>query len=557
MIIPSPIRGALRPRINTNAYRFLGIVLLLVLGSPLATAADVELTWDVNPAEEAVSGYRLHYGITSGHYEYTSDVGSKNSAILENLGGNIHYYVALSAYTGEGLESELSEEFEFITPAAPEESDPETGGGADTESDAGHEGSTASDPNGSESAGGSNTGDGLSSGKVDVDLAWDPNPAADGQVGYRLYYGTTSGSYPAVLDTGTSTSATMTGLAGKTVYYVVLSAYNEEGIESEFSEEFKFLAPEASADTGGDGIAENDPGTYVGTGTPDHTGQDGEAESPTTGSDGGDSENNTEVEGELPGGNATADLIWDANPATDGVIGYRLYYGITSGSYPAMIDTGASTSVTVTGLAEDTTYFVVLTAYNDEGLESPPSEEFQFVSSSNLPPEIVLTRIGGEDISSQDGTMILLATARDEDGFVSRVDFYDGTRLLHSDENFPYALRVSGLAPGLHQLRAIAVDDFGEATESAALSVQVGSAIAAPLPETPKLTLTQSSVGKSPLFTVTASPGSRVHLEASSNLNDWDVVSEGLADDSGNVEITDPTPESELPSQRFYRVVTL
>lgn len=72
-----------------------------------------------------------------------------------------------------------------------------------------------------------------------VILAWDRNPEPD-VIGYRVYFGTTTGVYPGLLDVGNATEAVLDSLAGETTYYVVVTAYNTAGLESEFSEEITF-----------------------------------------------------------------------------------------------------------------------------------------------------------------------------------------------------------------------------------------------------------------------------------------------------------------------------
>jgi Fibronectin type III domain len=77
-----------------------------------------------------------------------------------------------------------------------------------------------------------------------VTLTWNPpmtrkdgSPLAPGEIGgYRLYYGTTEGNYIYSIDIndGTAESATVTDLtAGK--YYFVITTYDTEGRESDFS----------------------------------------------------------------------------------------------------------------------------------------------------------------------------------------------------------------------------------------------------------------------------------------------------------------------------------
>ena len=57
------------------------------------------------------------------------------------------------------------------------------------------------------------------------------------------------------------------------------------------------------------------------------------------------------------------------------IAGYRLFYGPTSGNYTQQIDVGNTTAATVSNLANGGTYFFVVTAYNTDAMESPPSNE--------------------------------------------------------------------------------------------------------------------------------------------------------------------------------------
>jgi len=67
-------------------------------------------------------------------------------------------------------------------------------------------------------------------------LAWEPNSEED-VVGYKLHYGTQSGTYDRVLDVGTELACSLHDLPEDTTYYFAVTAYNNFGIESEFSEE--------------------------------------------------------------------------------------------------------------------------------------------------------------------------------------------------------------------------------------------------------------------------------------------------------------------------------
>ena len=70
----------------------------------------------------------------------------------------------------------------------------------------------------------------------------------------------------------------------------------------------------------------------------------------------------------------SATLTWQ--PSSDpSVAGYKLYYGTASHNYAAALDTGASTTATVSNLTAGATYYFAVTAYNSSGEESPFSNE--------------------------------------------------------------------------------------------------------------------------------------------------------------------------------------
>jgi hypothetical protein len=67
-----------------------------------------------------------------------------------------------------------------------------------------------------------------------VSLAWDP---ASGAAGYRVYYGSSSGSYTQSVDVGSATSATVSGLGDCQSWYLAVKAYNNAGESPGFSNE--------------------------------------------------------------------------------------------------------------------------------------------------------------------------------------------------------------------------------------------------------------------------------------------------------------------------------
>jgi hypothetical protein len=71
---------------------------------------------------------------------------------------------------------------------------------------------------------------------------------------------------------------------------------------------------------------------------------------------------------------ATLTLAWDPSAAPD-VAGYVLYWGTHSGVYGNSLDVGNQTQQPVAGLADNTTYYFVVRAYNSASVLSPPSNE--------------------------------------------------------------------------------------------------------------------------------------------------------------------------------------
>jgi hypothetical protein len=75
-----------------------------------------------------------------------------------------------------------------------------------------------------------------------VVLAWDPSVSTN-VAGYRVYYGVGSKSYTNYVSVGPATNATLSGLAWGTTYYFAATAYDANGIESDYSSETNYTTP--------------------------------------------------------------------------------------------------------------------------------------------------------------------------------------------------------------------------------------------------------------------------------------------------------------------------
>jgi hypothetical protein len=109
------------------------------------------------------------------------------------------------------------------------------------------------DSSGSSSGGSSGGGSGgsPSTGTGSATLAWNaPTQNSDGSsltdlAGFRVYYGTTSGTYTEAVTISSpyATSYTLSNLAGDKTYYIVLKAYDTANNESAPSAEMKKAIP--------------------------------------------------------------------------------------------------------------------------------------------------------------------------------------------------------------------------------------------------------------------------------------------------------------------------
>jgi subtilisin family serine protease len=91
----------------------------------------------------------------------------------------------------------------------------------------------------------------------------------------------------------------------------------------------------------------------------------------------------------------------------------------------------------------------------------------------NAPPLVQLTSPVNGKYYTAPATIPLSATASDPDGTVSQVAFYAGSALLGIDTVPPFTLSWNNVAAGTYSLTAVATDNGGASTTSAAVIVQV------------------------------------------------------------------------------------
>jgi len=77
-------------------------------------AAEVTLAWDPNP-EPSVQGYRVYYGKASGFYTDVLDAGNRTDCVIPGLEAGTTYFLACTAYSATGDESNFSGEIVYTT----------------------------------------------------------------------------------------------------------------------------------------------------------------------------------------------------------------------------------------------------------------------------------------------------------------------------------------------------------------------------------------------------------------------------------------------------------
>jgi hypothetical protein len=111
-------------------------------------------------------------------------------------------------------------------------------------------------------------------------------------------------------------------------------------------------------------------------------------------------------------------LTWSPSIDTN-VAGYKIYFGVASQTYTNSVAVGDVTNTTITGLADNTTYFFAATTYDSTGAESGFSNEASYQTggtnvnvvstnsapATNTPP--ALNALGNLQINENAGTQVV------------------------------------------------------------------------------------------------------------------------------------------------------
>ena len=106
---------------------------------------------------------------------------------------------------------------------------------------------------------------------------------------------------------------------------------------------------------------------------------------------------------------ASLNLEWTANSEAD-LCGYKIYYGISPGTYGIPVSVGKVTSYQLSGLTEGVTYYLSLTAYDTSNNESKKTSEAWGVARSSIKTSTTTTNSVASTSSSSTSSSTLSTT---------------------------------------------------------------------------------------------------------------------------------------------------
>jgi hypothetical protein len=164
-------------------------------------------------------------------------------------------------------------------------------------------------------------------------------------------------------------------------------------------------------------------------------------------------------------------VSWDANTEND-LAGYRVYYGLSAGKYENVITIGNATSQTIGNLSGGSTYYFVITALDQAGNESRPSQELSVAIPADVTPAPIAAPVVSQVMATNltaSAASIAWSTSHAAD---SRVEYgldaaYGSASALDTLLVTAHAVTLSNLRAGtLYHFRVISKDAAGQTATS-------------------------------------------------------------------------------------------
>ena len=247
-------------------------------------------------------------------------------------------------------------------------------------------------------------------------------------------------------------------------------------------------------------------------------------------------------------------LAWDPSPDPN-VVGYAVYYGTSSGSYPLRVDVGLQTNATIQLPLHRATFFFVATAYTVDGVESLPSNEVSYVvpaasltnDSGSVPEDPLLPG----QVSDVPADLLLpgeVGSAPPPALLTNELSDVPADLLLPGEVGSaptPALLtnELSDVLPG-----SLLANKVSSAPPAASLTNEVSSLL-------PVALLTrETDKGLSRQLQFSVGPDRHWELQASADFLQWDTLYALDAVTNGWIDVFDPV--NPLAPLRFYRLVS-
>ncbi|MEO6327951.1 MAG: choice-of-anchor tandem repeat GloVer-containing protein [Ginsengibacter sp.] len=118
-------------------------------------------------------------------------------------------------------------------------------------------------------------------------------------------------------------------------------------------------------------------------------------------------------------------------------------------------------------------YTITAIATDNYGLQTTSSP--LHITITNAAPTVTITSPADGTGFIAPATIIIKADARDADGTIKSVAFYNGSTLLGTDNYYGYGWHWNNVSPGTYTITAKATDNWGAVTTSAPITVTVPS----------------------------------------------------------------------------------
>src|SRR5262249_48873477 len=157
----------------------------------------------------------------------------------------------------------------------------------------------------------------------------------------------------------------------------------------------------------------------------------------------------------------------------NGVAGYKVYQGGTSGIYTNSINVGNVTQATVSGMIVGRTYYFAATAYNSLGIESDYSSEIAYTVPASSPPVIMLTSPTNGATYSAPATVHLAANVVPNGHTITKVQFFSNGTLANEVTVAPFVTDLGNVSAGVYSYSARLVYDGVLTVDSGSVGVTV------------------------------------------------------------------------------------